>query len=151
VVPPIFQKKFSASGLSDGAAVLRACLPRPITQPDAARSFRICKRSSVTSSIAASPMRAIAATTPPDHKFKVYITGPEAPPHATDQTRIQTAGRHRARHRPLQGNTAAWAASPCRGRSSRGRPQLSPPVRVVDVFVAWNSDRAWPSRSAKSA
>jgi hypothetical protein len=45
VVPPIFQKKFSASGLSDGAAVLRACLPRPITQPDAARSFRIRPRS----------------------------------------------------------------------------------------------------------
>jgi IS5 family transposase len=40
------------------------------------QSFRRCKRSSATSSIAASPIPAIAATTPhPINKFKVYTSG----------------------------------------------------------------------------
>src|SRR5262249_2675801 len=48
------------------------CPAIPMTGTHSARSFRRCKRSSATSSIAASPMPAIAA---PDHKFKVYTSG----------------------------------------------------------------------------
>ena len=40
-----------------------------------ARSFRRCKRSSATSSIAASPTPAIAATTPLPTTIKVYTSG----------------------------------------------------------------------------
>jgi IS5 family transposase len=72
----------------------------PMTGTRSARSFRRCKRSSATSSIAASPMPAIAATTP---QVQGLHQRPEAPRHAADQARIQTAGRHRARHRPPQG------------------------------------------------
>src|SRR6516225_6885211 len=50
------------------------CPAIPMTGTHSARSFRRCKRSSATSSIAASPMPATAATTP-DHKFKVYTSG----------------------------------------------------------------------------
>src|SRR5438093_3665567 len=81
---------------------------------------------------------------------------PEAPPHAADQARIQTAGRHRARHRPPQGTPPHGPQSPCpcqrrrhQRRARLRRLQLPPPARVVEDFVAENPDRAWPSRSVQ--
>src|SRR5437016_742514 len=38
---------------------------------------------------------------------------PEAPRHVADQARIQTAGRHRARHRPPLPMPAATPSTPC--------------------------------------
>jgi hypothetical protein len=45
----------------------------------------------------------------PDHKFKVYTTGPEVPRNAADQARVQTADAIEPRP-PPQGNATAWAA-----------------------------------------
>src|SRR6516165_9981189 len=51
------------------------CPAIPMTGTRWARSFRRCKRSSTTSLIAASPMPAIAATTPLPITIKVYTSG----------------------------------------------------------------------------
>src|SRR5262249_16801992 len=81
---------------------------------------------------------------------------PEAPRHAADQARIQTAGRHRARHRPPQGTPPHGPKSPCpcqrrchQRRARCRRLQLSPPARMVEAFVAQNPDWAQPTRPAQ--
>ena len=86
------------------------------------------------------------------HNTRSQVQGlyerPEAPPHAADQARIQTTGRHRARHRPPQRTPPHGPQSPRpyqrrrhQRRARRRRLQLSPPPRVVEVFVAQTPDR----------
>src|SRR5262245_3123049 len=74
-----------------------------MTDTRSARSFRRCKRSSATSSIAASPMPAIAATTP-----RPITSSRSTPPARSAASRRRSSAnsndgrRHRARHRPPQ-------------------------------------------------
>src|SRR5215831_10459374 len=56
------------------------CPAIPMTATRSPRSFRRCKRSSAISSIAASPMPAIAATTPSQSQVQGLHERPEAPP-----------------------------------------------------------------------
>jgi hypothetical protein len=64
------------------------------------QSFRRWKRSSATCSIAASPTPAIAATTPTDHKFKVYTAGQKR--HLTPQSKREF--KRRAAIEPVIGH-----------------------------------------------
>ena len=90
---------------------------------------------------------------PPDYKFQGLHGRPEAPRHAADQARVQTARRHRAGHRPPQRTSPHGTQPPCpcqrrrhQRRARRRWLQLPPPPRVVEAFVAQNPGRAWPSR-----
>src|SRR5262249_15435587 len=73
-----------------------------------------------------------------------------------DQTRIQTAGRHRARHRPSQGTSPHGPQLPCarqrrrhQRRARRRRLQLPPPPRMAEAFVAQNPDCVQPNQLAQ--
>jgi IS5 family transposase len=69
---------------------------------------------------------------PPDHKFKNLHRRPEAPGHAADQARVQTASRDRARDRPPQARTpdGPQLSRPCQRRCHQ---RCSPPPATTSA------------------
>src|SRR6516164_6050473 len=132
------------------------CPAIPMTGTRSPRSFRRCKRSSATSSIAASPMPAIAATTP----------------HPITSSRSTRAARSAASRRKLSAssngvpplspssaisrNITHGPQLPCprqrrrhQRRARRRRLQLPPPPRMAEAFVAQNPDCVQPNHPAQ--
>jgi hypothetical protein len=78
---------------------------------------------------------------PPDYKFKVYTSGQKR----CVTPEIKREFKRRAAIEPVIGPMPA--ATPSR-RARRRRLQLSPPPRMVEVFVAQNPDCTQPTRPA---
>jgi transposase, IS5 family len=85
---------------------------------------------------------------PPDHKFKVYTTGqkrrvtPQIKREFKRRAAIEPVIGHLKEHHRMGRNHLAHAS----GDAVNRRLQLSPPNRVVEVFVAQYPDHARLSR-----